>query len=84
MEIVSTYVTPADSCKEFVPFEGLGLCKILAISPLWTFSGDGRSRTAVQTTRQEAFYTLSRPLVVGRGLPEDGLTEAYPLGLGRI
>lgn len=48
------------------------------------FSGDGRSRTAVQTTRQEAFYTLSRPLVVGRGLPEDGLTEAYPLGLGRI
>ena len=48
------------------------------------FSGDGRSRTAVQTTRQEAFYTLSRPLVVGRGLPEDGLTEAYPLRLGRI
>ena len=47
-------------------------------------SGDGRSRTAVQTTRQEAFYTLSRPLVVGRGLPEDGLTEAYPLRLGRI
>ena len=48
------------------------------------FSGDGRSRTAVQTTRQEAFCTLSRPLVVGRGLPEDGLTEAYPLRLGRI
>lgn len=48
------------------------------------FSGDGRSRTAVQTTRQEAFYTLSRPLVVGHGLPEDGLTEAYPLRLGRI
>ena len=48
------------------------------------FSGDGRSRTAVQTTRQEAFYTFSRPLVVGRGLPEDGLTEAYPLRLGRI
>ena len=47
-------------------------------------SGDGRSRTAVQTTHQEAFYTFSRPLVVGRGLPEDGLTEAYPLGLGRI
>ena len=48
------------------------------------FSGDGRSRTAVQTTHQEAFYTFSRPLVVGRGLPEDGLTEAYPLRLGRI
>ena len=49
-----------------------------------TFGGDGRSRTAVQTTHQEAFYTFSRPLVVGRGLPEDGLTEAYPLRLGRI
>lgn len=48
------------------------------------YSGDGRSRTAVQTTYQTAFYTLSRPLVVGCGLPEDGLTEAYPLGLGRI
>lgn len=50
----------------------------------WVESGDGRSRTAVQTTYQTAFYTLSRPLVVGRGLPDDGLTEAYPLGLGRI
>jgi hypothetical protein len=33
---------------------------------------------------QTAFYTLILPLVVGDGLPEDGLTEAYPLGLGRI
>ena len=48
------------------------------------FSGDGRTRTAVETPYQVAFYTLSRPLVVGRGLPEDGLTEAYPLRLGRI
>ena len=29
-------------CPVFVPFGGYGLCKILAISPLWTFSGDGR------------------------------------------
>ena len=29
--------------------------------------GDGRSRTAVQTTYQTAFYTLILPLVVGRG-----------------
>ena len=45
------------------------------------FSGDGRSRTAVQTTCREAFYTLILPLVVGRGMPEGGLSEAYPLGL---
>lgn len=74
MEIVSTYVTQADSCKEFVPFDGLGLCKILEISPLWTFSGDGRSRTAVQTSHQIAFYTFIRPLIVGPGLPDGGLT----------
>ncbi len=43
--------------------------------------GDGRSRTAVQTTCREAFYTLILPLVVGRGMPEGGLSEAYPLGL---
>lgn len=30
------------NCPVFVPFERLELCKILAISPLWTFSGDGR------------------------------------------
>lgn len=30
-------------CPVFVPFEGLELCKILAISLLWAFSGDGRS-----------------------------------------
>ena len=47
------------------------------------FRGDGRSRTAVQTTFPTAFYTLIRPLVVGNGLPEGGLTEAYPLGLSR-
>lgn len=74
MEIVSTYVTQADSCKEFVPFDGLGPCEILEISPLWTFSGDGRSRTAVQTSHQIAFYTFIRPLIVGPGLPDGGLT----------
>lgn len=63
---------------------GYDLKKCLSWYLRGIFSGDGRSRTAVQTTRQEAFYTLSRPLVVGRGLPEDGLTEAYPLRLGRI
>ena len=63
---------------------GYDLKKCLSDTLKGIFSGDGRSRTAVQTTRQEAFYTLSRPLVVGRGLPEDGLTEAYPLRLGRI
>ena len=44
-------------------------------------SGDGRTRTAVQTPHQAAFYTLSFPLFVGRGLPENGPPEAYPLGL---
>lgn len=63
---------------------GYDLKKCLSEYLRGIFSGDGRSRTAVQTTRQEAFYTFSRPLVVGRGLPEDGLTEAYPLRLGRI
>ena len=48
------------------------------------FRGDGRSRTAVQTTHPAAFYTLILPLVVGRGLPEGGLTEAYPLNLSRL
>ena len=71
-------------CPVFVPFEGLELCKILAVSPLWTFSGDGRSRTAVQTSHQVAFYTFIHPLVVGPGLPEGGLTLAYPLGLGGV
>ena len=47
-------------------------------------SGDGRSRTAVQTSHQVAFYTFIRPLVVGPGLPEGGLTLAYPLGLGGV
>ena len=48
------------------------------------FSGDGRTRTAVQTTHQSAFYTLILPLVVGGSLPEGGRTDAYPLSLGGV
>ena len=52
-------------------------------SPKTAFSrGDGRSRTAVQTTPQRAFYTLIPPLVVDLGLPKDGPAGAYPLNLG--
>ena len=36
--------------------------------------GDGRGRTAVQTSHQIAFYTFIRPLIVGSGLPDGGLT----------
>ena len=61
-------------CPVFVPSDGLELRKILVIGPLWTFSGDGRSRTAVQTSHQIAFYTFIRPLIVGPGLPDGGLT----------
>ena len=37
------------------------------------FSGDGRTRTAVQTPYPIAFYTFILPLIVGNGMPEDGL-----------
>ena len=43
--------------------------------------GDGRTRTAVQTPHQRAFYTLSPTLVFDQGLPPDGLPKAYPLDL---
>ena len=45
------------------------------------FSGDGRTRTAVQTPHKAAFYTLILPLVVSDRLPEDGPPEAYSLRL---
>ena len=45
------------------------------------YRGDGRTRTAVQTTHKAAFYTLILPLVVGERLPEDGLPLTYPLRL---
>ena len=48
------------------------------------FSGDGRTRTAVQTPYQVAFYTFILPLVFVPGMPEGGLTGAYPLGLGGV
>ena len=45
------------------------------------FCGDGRTRTAVQTPHQTAFYTLSLALVFVQGLPSDGPPKAYPLDL---
>ena len=48
------------------------------------FCGDGRTRTAVQTPYQVAFYTFIRPLVFVPGMPAGGLTRAYPLGLGGV
>ena len=44
--------------------------------------GDGRSRTAVQTTCRVGFYILILPLVVGRRLPAGGPSLPYPLSLG--
>ena len=46
--------------------------------------GDGRTRTAVQTPHQRAFYTFSLPLVFDARLPEDRPSCAYPLGLGGV
>ena len=46
-----------------------------------SYSGDGRTRTAVQTPHQTAFYTLSLALVFDQGLPPDRLPKAYPLDL---
>ena len=54
---------------------------IMPVDMTGIFRGDGRARTAVQTTHKRAFYTLIRPLIVGDGLPEGGLPEAYPLRL---
>ena len=45
-------------------------------------SGDGRTRTAVQTPHQTAFYTLSLTLIFDRELPSDRPFTAYPSGLG--
>ena len=39
------------------------------------FGGDGRTRTAVQTPYPIAFYTFILPLLVGNGMPEDGLVR---------
>ena len=46
--------------------------------------GDGRTRTAVQTPHQTAFYMFILSLVVGWNLPEDRPKPAYPLNLGRV
>lgn len=60
---------------------GYDLKKCLSGTLRGIFSGDGRTRTAVQTTYKTAFYTLILPLIVGIGLPEDGPSETYPLRL---
>ena len=56
------------------------------INSYWisNIGGDGRTRTAVQTPHQAAFYTLILSLVVGLHLPEDRPMQAYPLNLGRV
>ena len=58
---------------------GYDLKKCLSDTLRSIFSGDGRTRTAVQTPHQAAFYTFILPLVVGCGLPKDGPTATYPL-----
>ena len=52
-----------------------------AKAELFLVCGDGRTRTAVQTPHQRAFYTLSLPLVFDERLPGDRLSCAYPLNL---
>ena len=64
-----------------VPDFVLAISKSLSINAL---CGDGRTRTAVQTPHQAAFYTFILPLIVGCGLPKDGPTATYPLGLGQL
>ena len=63
---------------------GYDLKKCLSDTLRGIFSGDGRTRTAVQTTHRVAFYTFILPLIVGRCLPEGGPARAYPLGLDRL
>ena len=63
---------------------GYDLKKCLSGYPRGIFSGDGRTRTAVQTPYQVAFYTFIRPLVFVPGMPTGGLTRAYPLELGGV
>ena len=63
---------------------GYDLKKCLPALLRGIFSGDGRTRTAVQTPHQAAFYTFILPLIVGCGLPKDGPTATYPLGLGQL
>lgn len=48
------------------------------------FCGGERTRTAVQTPHQAAFYTLIFPLIVGIGLPESGRPFTLAFGLSRF
>ena len=63
---------------------GYDLKKCLSDTLRGIFSGDGRTRTAVQTSHQVAFYTLILSLIVDPRLPEGGPARAYPLGLDRL
>ena len=54
---------------------GYDLKKCLSDTLRGIFSGDGRTRTAVQTLYPIAFYTFILPLLVGNGMPEDGLVR---------
>lgn len=44
--------------------------------------GDGRTRTAVQTSHPRAFYTFIPSLIVGTGLLKDKPSGTYLLKLG--
>ena len=63
---------------------GYDLKKCLSEYLRGIFSGDGRTRTAVQTPHQTAFYMFILSLFVGWNLPEDRPKPAYPLNLGRV
>ena len=65
------------------PLQKGGSPKGFIVSPAYC-GGDGRTRTAVQTPHQAAFYTFSLSLVVGWQMPEDRPVPAYPLSLGRV
>ena len=45
------------------------------------FCGDGRTRTAVQTQHQSAFYILILPLIFVKQLRTDTPPDPYPLNL---
>ena len=61
---------------------GYDLKKCLSDTLRGIFSGDGRTRTAVQTSHQVAFYTLILSLIVGSRMPKGRPSEPYPLSLG--
>ena len=58
--------------------------KPLPTHSVTVFCGGERTRTAVQTPHQAAFYTLIFPLIVGIGLPESGRPFTLAFGLSRF